>query len=192
MTSENITYGSDSMSDNLRMIQCYVYSASSDGKPIEGTKRPLSLLYNNTQISDVEVAQLIDNDSYEFDDRVVVIRSNQFDLLCDKVSSSKKKTMYDLLMEKFSTPEGLAAWLTEVSQYDNSPWGEWFGSKFCDNCEAIKVEAAEDKWWGPKTEIYAYCELNNCKCRFFPDLESNPDEGQTIRLWLAEEVNEDA
>jgi hypothetical protein len=100
------------------------------------------------------------------------------------------------------TAEELVDWLDEHGQFDQSPLSEWFDSKYCQNCESIKIkyEEAQEKlgfspysWYNIDTEC-AYCELSDeCgvkRCRFFPDIEDIPDNKTIIKLWLEEEAHE--
>lgn len=54
---------------------------NSDGEPVEGTGRDVSILWNKTVITTDEVYELINNRMYEYDSRVVVITPTQADNL---------------------------------------------------------------------------------------------------------------
>lgn len=87
--------------------------------------------------------------------------------------------------EKFKsmTIDELADWIDKYGQFDNSPWLEYFNTKYCENCESIKCTRNE------KTDLCAYCELHDC-CKFFPDLNYVPEVRDTIKLWLESEAKE--
>ena len=69
---------------NLRVISFTTRLADSDGEPIPGTERERNLIFNCTQISEDEVHQLIDDDAWELDDRIVSVHSSQLKYLFDK------------------------------------------------------------------------------------------------------------
>lgn len=71
---------------NLKRIEFDSYTCNSDGNPVKGTKRTVVIMFNVTQISAEEVNQLINNEMYEYDDRVVVLRKEQVKYLHDKES----------------------------------------------------------------------------------------------------------
>ena len=70
---------------NLRVISFTTRLADSDGEPIPGTERERNLIFNCTQITENEVNQLIDDDAWELDDRIVSLHSSQLKYLFDKV-----------------------------------------------------------------------------------------------------------
>ena len=74
----------ESSANNLRVISFQSVMTSSSGKPICGTERTHNLLYNCTQITEAEVHDLIENDAYEFDSRVVDLTDNQLKMLRNK------------------------------------------------------------------------------------------------------------
>ena len=69
---------------NLRIITFTTRMADSDGEPIPGTERERNLIFNCTQITENEVNQLIDDDAWELDDRIVSLHSSQLKYLFDK------------------------------------------------------------------------------------------------------------
>ena len=69
---------------NLRIITFTTRMADSDGEPIPGTERERNLIFNCTQIAEDEVHQLINDDAWELDDRIVSVRSSQLKYLFDK------------------------------------------------------------------------------------------------------------
>lgn len=56
---------------NIQVRELVFQSVNSDGKPIEGTERTVSLIYNLENISTKEVDELVDNGMYVFDDRII-------------------------------------------------------------------------------------------------------------------------
>ena len=91
--------------------------------------------------------------------------------------------------------EDFAKWLDEHGQFDTAPWQDWFSKKYCNNCESIEVSYEDSKqklgidplFYGLNTEC-AFCEIND-HCKFFPDIDGIPSNLETIRMWLAEEVD---
>lgn len=91
--------------------------------------------------------------------------------------------------------EGFAEWLDALGYSDIAPWNEWFDYEYCNNCEPIELEhkQAEDELgissfaYGIK-QTCAYCELYK-RCKFFPDLEEQPNQVEVIKLWLRKESN---
>ena len=69
---------------NLRIITFTTRMADSDGEPIPGTERERNLIFNCTQITEEEVHQLIDDDAWELDNRIVSVHSSQLKYLFDK------------------------------------------------------------------------------------------------------------
>ena len=69
---------------NLRVVTFTTRMANSDGKPIPGTEREHNLIFNCTQITEDEIHQLIYDDAWEFDDRIVSVHSSQLKYLFDK------------------------------------------------------------------------------------------------------------
>ena len=69
---------------NLRVITFTTRMADSDGKPIPGTERERNLIFNCTQITEEEVNQLIEDDAWELDSRIVLVHSSQLKYLFDK------------------------------------------------------------------------------------------------------------
>ena len=70
--------------DSLRVISYNASIADSDGRPVPGTSRERNLIFNITQISEEEVKLLIENDSWEFDPRIVSVSSAQLKHIKDK------------------------------------------------------------------------------------------------------------
>ena len=69
---------------NLRIISFTTRMADSDGEPIPGTERERNLIFNCTQVTEDEVHQLINDDAWELDDRIVSVYSSQLKYLFDK------------------------------------------------------------------------------------------------------------
>ena len=72
------------LKSNLRLITFTTIIADSDGDPIPGTERDRNLIFNCTQITEEEVHQLINDDAWELDDRIVSVPSSQLKYLFDK------------------------------------------------------------------------------------------------------------
>ena len=62
-------------------LDFYTHTCNSDGDPIEGTATPHTLLFNTKVISRDEIRQLINNDEWEYDKRVVVTTPDRADAL---------------------------------------------------------------------------------------------------------------
>ncbi len=71
---------------NLKIIEFVTCKANSDGEPIKGTEVHRVLLFNQTQISEEQVKELIDADRWEWDNRVTELRKGQLEYLHDKES----------------------------------------------------------------------------------------------------------
>ena len=69
---------------NLRIITVTPRITDSNGEPIPGTERERNLIFNCTQITEDEVHQLINDDAWELDARIVSIHSSQLKYLFDK------------------------------------------------------------------------------------------------------------
>ena len=70
--------------ESFKVITFSSSIANSDGKPVPGTSRVHNLLFNITQISVEEVNELINNDAWELDDRVIDIPTCILNNLKDK------------------------------------------------------------------------------------------------------------
>ncbi len=73
-------------------------------------------------------------------------------------------------------------WLDEYASLYPSPWDEWFDVSYCGKC---KPEIVYDDGIGRRE--YGWCELNG-KCRFFQDMDEQPDTKQVIKMWLENEI----
>lgn len=98
---------------------------------------------------------------------------------------------------KIMTIDELADFLDKFGQFDGTPWSEWFGHHYCDNCESIRCKHAEtEEKLGILPPSYrgevdcAYCELND-QCKFFPQIEGIPENREVIKMWLNKEVDYD-
>lgn len=57
---------------NVMRIDFSTSICDSDDKPVSGTGRDVSILWNKTVISTDEVYELINNGMYEYDNRIIV------------------------------------------------------------------------------------------------------------------------
>lgn len=88
--------------------------------------------------------------------------------------------VYDNIKSK--NIDQLVDWLDECVVYDNAPWFVWWDENYYKKCASENAYIPElDK----KCEC-AWCEIHG-KCKFFKELDSIPDNKQTIRLWLESE-----
>ena len=72
-----------------------------------------------------------------------------------------------------------AEWFETNCLHNDDPCIKWFNRTYCENCESVVKDGHE----------FAYCELNNMKCRHFKDMDEVPDNKQTIKLWLESECD---
>ena len=84
---------------------------------------------------------------------------------------------------KSKTIDELAKWLDQLDAQENTPWSKWFDNNYCQKCEP---EIAYASYLNKELE-FSYCELNDFKCRFFPELSEVPDYKQIVRMWLESE-----
>ena len=76
--------------------------------------------------------------------------------------------------------EEFSEWLDENGQFDGSPWSAWWDKTYCKNCESIMC-----RYEGSEREFpCAWCEINDNKCKFFPDMDDVPDSKEIIKMWL--------
>lgn len=62
---------------NVMRLDFSTRACNSDGDPVKGTGRDVSILWNETVISTDEVYELINGGMYEYDNRVIVITPTQ-------------------------------------------------------------------------------------------------------------------
>ena len=92
---------------------------------------------------------------------------------------------------KSMSAEELAEWL-DILHYDNTPWLQWFDSKYCSQCSPVVVtrEEYKDKFgcsgYGDTVEC-AYCEWEN-NCKFFLEMDEAPSRTDILKMWFIEEV----
>lgn len=78
--------------NNLKRIDFIQEFCTSDGKPIEGLVRPVTIIYNQTVISAEEVRELISTGKYEFSSRIVVTAPECADNLKDNKNNVLEST----------------------------------------------------------------------------------------------------
>lgn len=78
----------------------------------------------------------------------------------------------------------LAEYLNDKWTHDDDPSIEWWNKKYCSNCEPITVKA---QYLGHNIDC-SWCELNDDKCKYFPELKEMPDSKQIMRMWLESDV----
>ena len=69
---------------NVKRIDFVIGCADSHGNIVEGTKRDVTVLFNQTVITVDEVRELINSDMYEYDSRIIVTTPTQADNLRSK------------------------------------------------------------------------------------------------------------
>lgn len=62
---------------NVMRLDFSTSICNSNGEPVKGTERDVSILWNETVISTDEVYELINNGMYEYDNRVIVTTPTQ-------------------------------------------------------------------------------------------------------------------
>ena len=89
--------------------------------------------------------------------------------------------------EKFNLMDidTLAEWICEHGEFDGSPWCKWFDETYCRKCEPVMCHYPNSKREFP----CAWCELER-KCKFFMNLNEQPDSKDVIKMWLESEVKE--
>ena len=80
--------------------------------------------------------------------------------------------------------EEFADWLDKNGQFDGSPWMKWWDENYCKRCEPIMCRYPDSKVEFP----CSWCELNESKCKYFPEMEQAPENKDIIKLWLNTEV----
>ena len=95
------------------------------------------------------------------------------------------------VFEKFKSMniDEFTEWIDKYGAHD-SPWVEWFEKTYCYNCpseQGYMTDNAGEYEWSVPCE-YGWCELNDFKCKFFPDMEEAPDNKDMIKLWLKSEA----
>ena len=90
---------------------------------------------------------------------------------------------------KTMTIEQFAEWLDEHGYFDGSPWMTWFDENYCNNCPSehgyLPDDSGEERYYVP-TE-FAWCEANG-KCKFFPEMDEEPEPKDIVKMWLESEV----
>ena len=70
--------------NNLKVYITTIYICNSDGEPIKVTEREIWLLYNATRITEEEIGELLDNNTWEYDTRLTQITPARLEMLQDK------------------------------------------------------------------------------------------------------------
>ena len=84
------------------------------------------------------------------------------------------------------TIDELAIWLDNYyGQIDDAPWMNWFSEKYCSKCESVMSYYPDNDQLIP----LAWFELEH-KCKYFPDMESEPSGETIVKLWLKQEVSD--
>lgn len=90
--------------------------------------------------------------------------------------------------------EDFCKWLDEHRMID-APWMDWWSKNYCDKCESIIVKAKDAEallgitpFFNKEQYECTYCEINDGKCRFFPNQEA-PNMKTIMRMWLEAKVD---
>lgn len=91
-------------------------------------------------------------------------------------------TIYEAFKNK--SIDELSEWLDKYLTFDNAPHMLWFDENYCSKCasETRYVEVVE------REMPFAWCELNDNKCKFFHDMDEVPDTKQIIKMWLNSDI----
>ncbi len=81
---------------------------------------------------------------------------------------------------KLMSIEEFAEWLDEQMGSDISPWNIWWDSTYCQNCESVMSFVP---YLNGEHEC-AWCEINDNKCKFFPEMSKVPNGKEIVRMWL--------
>ena len=81
--------------------------------------------------------------------------------------------------------DDLTDWLYAHGKLENTPWMKWFDTNYCSKCESEIVVLANHR----KVEC-AFCEHHNY-CQFLGESVDIADAHTVIKLWLAEQADED-
>ncbi len=84
---------------------------------------------------------------------------------------------------KAMNKEETIIFLSELANFPETIWNEWFDEKYCKKCEAIECEL--EGYHRPVRA--AFCELNDY-CKFFPNIPGTLSDNEVIELWMNEEV----
>lgn len=84
---------------------------------------------------------------------------------------------------KIKNIDEVAEWMSENCSSDDSPWWEWWDKHYCKKCESISCFVPA---FGREADC-TWCELNDNKCKFFPDMGEMPNEKEIVRMWLESE-----
>ena len=88
---------------------------------------------------------------------------------------------------KSMSKEEFAAWLDKYGSYDGSSWQKWWDENYCSKCATVFGTADFWKQDNAKNKQvpFAWCELHDGKCKFFPNHTKVPDSEETILMWLS-------
>lgn len=79
-----------------------------------------------------------------------------------------------------------AEWLVKYCVSDSASWWNFWDNNYCKKCESVKAYVpAFDR----EVEC-AWCELNNNKCKFFPNMNAMPTEEEICKMWLESECQD--
>ena len=81
--------------------------------------------------------------------------------------------------------DDLSKWIDKHGQFDDSPWMTWWDENYCSKCEPIVCHYPDSA----HEFSCAWCELNDYKCRFFPEMDKQPDSKDIVKMWLESEYN---
>lgn len=70
--------------DNLKVMAFATCKATSNGEPVEGTRRVHHVLFNCTRITEKQVRELIDSGMWEYSEMIVEVTPQQLRNLKDK------------------------------------------------------------------------------------------------------------
>lgn len=87
---------------------------------------------------------------------------------------------------KLKNIDELVEWFDENCNFEYAPWHKWFDNNYCHKCPS---EIGKCTYTGREME-FCWCEVNDNKCKFFPNMDSTLDSKQVIKMWLESEIEE--
>lgn len=91
------------------------------------------------------------------------------------------KTNFNVI-KNFNIDE-LADFINKYCEWEYSPWEKWFTTNFCNSCERVMCHLINSTNEFP----ISWCDLNDNKCKFFPNLENGLSNKELIKIWLSKE-----
>lgn len=81
------------------------------------------------------------------------------------------------------TIDDLAEYLSDKWSHYDDPSMEWWNDNHCSKCESVSVYVEH---LGRNLD-FAWCELNDNKCKFYLELDGLPNSKEVMKMWLESE-----